>query len=65
MHSKIPACRDALEVIGLGERVDIIFDLTVNAQLRRDLRACPKETNKRHTVIAPEVVAHLLWALLR
>ena len=62
VHSKIPVFRDALEVIDLGEKVDIIFDLTGNAQLRKDLRARLQETNNRHTVIAPEVVAHLLWS---
>ena len=61
VHSKIPVFRDALEVIDLGDQVDIIFDLTGNAQLRKDLRARLQETNNRHTVIAPEVVAHLLW----
>jgi len=61
VHSKIPVFRDALEVIDLGDKVDIIFDLTGNAQLRKDLRARLQETNNRHTVIAPEVVAHLLW----
>ncbi len=61
VHSKIPVFRDALEVIDLGDQVDIIFDLTGNAQLRKDLRARLQATNNRHTVIAPEVVAHLLW----
>jgi homoserine dehydrogenase len=61
VHSKIPVFRDALEVIDLGDQVDIIFDLTGNPQLRKDLRIRLQETNNRHTVIAPEVVAHLLW----
>lgn len=61
VHSKIPVFRDALEVIDLGDHVDIIFDLTGNPQLRKDLRIRLQETNNRHTVIAPEVVAHLLW----
>ena len=61
VHSKIPVFRDALEVIDMGDQVDIIFDLTGNAQLRKDLRARLQETNNHHTVIAPEVVAHLLW----
>ncbi|HAN56279.1 MAG TPA: hypothetical protein DCQ77_08895 [Betaproteobacteria bacterium] len=61
VHSKIPVFRDALEVIDLGDHVDIIFDLTGNPQLRKDLRTRLQETNNRHTVIAPEVVAHLLW----
>lgn len=60
-HSKVPVFENALDVINLGEKVDIIFDLTGDPVLRKNLRARLQETNNRHTVIAPEVVAHLLW----
>lgn len=60
-HSNVPVFQDALDVIDLGEKVDIIFDLTGNAELRKRLRARLQETNNRHTVIAPEIFAHLLW----
>lgn len=60
-HSNVPVFKDALEVIKLGEQVDIIFDLTGNAELRKSLRVRLQETENRHTVIAPEVFAHLLW----
>ena len=60
-HSNVPVFQDALEVVNHGEHVDIIFDLTGNAELRKNLRARLQETNNRHTVIAPEVFAHLLW----
>lgn len=60
-HSKVPVFENALDVVNLGEKVDIIFDLTGNPDLRKDLRTRLQETNNRHTVIAPEVVAHLLW----
>jgi len=60
-HSKVPVFKDALEVIKLGEQVDIIFDLTGNAELRKSLRVRLQETENRHTVIAPEVFAQLLW----
>ena len=53
----VPVFADAVEVAGLGEKIDIIFDLTGNADVRSALQA----SGNRHTVIAPEVVAQLLW----
>lgn len=60
-HSKVPVFEDALEVVSMGAKVDIIFDLTGDPELRRKLRVALQESHNRHTVIAPEVVAHLLW----
>lgn len=60
-HSHVPVFDNALKVIELGEKVDIIFDLTGNTELRKELRNRLQATNNRHTVIAPEVFAHLLW----
>lgn len=60
-HSKVPVFRDAMEVVSLGDKVDIVFDLTGDPELRRKLRAALQETRNQHTVIAPEVVAQLLW----
>jgi len=60
-HSHVPVFEDALKVIELGEKVDIIFDLTGNTELRKELRNQLQATNNRHTVIAPEVFAQLLW----
>ncbi len=61
-HSNVPVYEDALKVIDLGEKVDIIFDLTGSAELRKELRIQLQATNNRHTVIAPEVFAQLLWS---
>ena len=60
-QSGVPVFKNALEVVSLGARVDIIFDLTGDPDLRAGLRAALQAANNRHTVIAPEVVAHLLW----
>jgi homoserine dehydrogenase len=57
----VPVFKDALEVVSMGARVDIIFDLTGDPELRKKLRVALQETHNQHTVIAPEVVAHLLW----
>jgi homoserine dehydrogenase len=61
IHSKVPVFEDAMEVVTLGAKVDIIFDLTGDPELRKKLRAALQESHNQHTVIAPEVVAHLLW----
>jgi homoserine dehydrogenase len=61
IHSKVPVFQNALEVVSLGAKVDIIFDLTGDPELRKKLRIALQETHNQHTVIAPEVVAHLLW----
>lgn len=60
-HSKVPVFRDAMEVVTMGAKVDIIFDLTGDPELRKKLRIALQESHNKHTVIAPEVVAHLLW----
>ncbi len=60
-QSKVPVFKDALEVVSLGAKVDIIFDLTGDPDLRRKLRLAFQESHNQHTVIAPEVVARLLW----
>ena len=57
----VPVFEDALEVVSMGAKVDIIFDLTGDPELRKKLRVALQETHNQHTVIAPEVVAHLLW----
>ncbi len=60
-QSKVPVFKDALEIVSMGDKVDIIFDLTGEADLRKKLRNALQESHNQHTVIAPEVVAHLLW----
>lgn len=60
-HSGVPVYQDAIEVLKLGENVDIIFDLTGDAGTRQALRQGLMASNNRHTVIAPEVFAQLLW----
>jgi homoserine dehydrogenase len=61
-HSKVPVFQNALDVVSLGAKVDIIFDLTGDPDLRKKLRTALQESQNQHTVIAPEVVAHLLWS---
>jgi homoserine dehydrogenase len=57
----IPVFREGQEILKLGNDVDIIFDLSGNSAVRQDLRLKLMESKNRHTVIAPEVLARLLW----
>ncbi len=60
-QSGVPVYEDATEVINMGENVDIIFDLTGNDEVRQNLRKGMMDSGNKHTVIAPEVFANLLW----
>ncbi len=57
----IPVFREGHEIVKMGENVDIIFDLSGNSAERQNLRLKLMESKNRHTVIAPEVMARLLW----
>ena len=48
-------------LVCLGDSVDIIFDLTGDAKIRQGLRQRLKDEGNQHTVIAPEVIAKLMW----
>ena len=52
------------ELIAIGEAVDIVFDLTGIPEVRKELREKFFATNNRHTVIAPESIAHFLWSIM-
>jgi homoserine dehydrogenase len=60
-QNNIPVYKDALDITEMGEKVDIIFDLSGNTWVRQNLRLKLLETKNHHTVIAPEVIARLLW----
>ena len=47
-----------------GENVDVIFDLTGNEGVRKELREKLHASGNRHTVIAPQTVARMLWAIM-
>jgi len=60
-QSGVKFFENAVDVVQLGEEIDIIFDLTGSDETRQKLRKGMMETNNRHTVIAPEMMARLLW----
>lgn len=59
-QSGVKVFEDAVEVVNLGDAVDIIFDLTGDADVRVALRKGLQLSNNQHTVIAPEIMAKLL-----
>jgi homoserine dehydrogenase len=61
IQNGVPVFADAMDVVSMGAKVDIIFDLTGDPDLRKKLRTAMQDSHNQHTVIAPEVVAHLLW----
>lgn len=52
------------EIVALGHGVDVIFDLTGRPEVRRELRDKLVATENRHTVIASETIARVIWALI-
>jgi predicted dinucleotide-utilizing enzyme len=53
---------DAL--IAKGDSIDILFDLTGTMAVRKELRDKMMASNNRHTLIATEAVAQLIWSLI-
>jgi len=60
----IPIYKTSRELVSSSENVDIIFDLTGNADTRRTLRSELARSGNQHSVIAPEVIAYMIWDLM-
>ncbi|PHV11119.1 homoserine dehydrogenase [Chitinimonas sp. BJB300] len=58
------AIRSVDDIIALREQVDIIFELTGVHTVRRDLREKLKLSGNLHTIVAPEAILRMMWALL-
>ncbi len=52
------------EIVNMGSDVDIIFDMSGIASVRRGLREMLSVSQNYHTVIAPENIAHFIWVLI-
>ena len=52
------------QLVAKGDDIDILFDLTGSAAVRQELRERLMGSGNRHTVIATESVALLIWALV-
>lgn len=53
---------DAL--IAQGDKIDILFDLTGVPAVRKELREKLMAAENRHTIIATESIAQLIWSLI-
>lgn len=58
------AVLDTDALIAMGEKIDILFDLTGVPAVRKDLREKLMATDNRHTIIATETIAKLIWSLI-
>ncbi|NRR33888.1 homoserine dehydrogenase [Oxalobacteraceae bacterium] len=51
------------QIVALGDRVDVLFDLTGIPTVRRELREQLSARGNQHTVIASETIARLIWTM--
>lgn len=52
------------QLVELGEKIDVIFDLSSDREIRKELRKTLFSSNNQHTVIAPESVARLMYKMI-
>lgn len=52
------------ELIGMGENLDILFDLTEVAAVRQELKDKLRVSGNHHTIIATENIARMIWTLI-
>lgn len=52
------------ELVGMGDELDMLFDLTDVTAVRQELREKLRASGNRHTVIATENIARMIWALI-
>jgi len=52
------------DIVALGDRIDVIFELTGLPGVRKELREKLTAANNRHTVIASETIVRVIWALV-
>lgn len=55
---------DGQDLVNLGAKLDIIFELTGDSGARRECRMSMVKSKNDHTVIAPEILAHLIWNII-
>ena len=60
---QVPVTDNFMELVGLGNQVDIIIDVTGAAKVREQLRQYMVESGNVHTVIMHEQIALLMMSL--
>lgn len=58
------AVLDIDALIAKGDGIDILFDLTGVPAVRKELREKLMASDNRHTIIATETIARLIWSLI-
>ncbi|MBA3998740.1 MAG: oxidoreductase [Candidatus Accumulibacter sp.] len=59
----VATTNDFMTLVGLGEAVDIIIDVTGVAKVRDALRRAMQDSGNHHTIIMHELIAVLLMSL--
>jgi predicted dinucleotide-utilizing enzyme len=52
------------QLIAMGKDLDILFDLTGQETVRQELRDKLQASGNRHTIVAAENIARMVWALI-
>ncbi|MDD2916125.1 MAG: hypothetical protein PHP70_12485 [Gallionella sp.] len=52
------------DIVALGDKIDVIFELTGLPNVRKELREKLTAANNRHTVIASESIVRVIWSLI-
>ena len=52
------------QIVGMGNTIDVIFELTGLPEVRKDLREKLHEARNYHTIVASETIARLIWPLI-
>jgi predicted dehydrogenase len=52
------------QLVAKSDKIDILFDLTGLAEVRKELREKLMAAENRHTVIATESIASFIWLLI-
>jgi predicted dehydrogenase len=52
------------ELIAIGDKLDILFDLTGMTEVRKEIRDKLRASGNRHTIVATENIARMVWTLI-
>lgn len=63
-QNDIEIYEDGQALVDLGAKLDVIFELTGDPGARRECRMSMVKSKNDHTVIVPEIVAHLIWNII-
>ena len=64
MDKGIAIYENVERLVEMGDKIDIIFELTGDMKAKKSLREAMVRTSNSHTVIAPEIMAFLIWDLI-